>query len=97
MRCSGKPRYFRQNDRDIGVANGQFFSHDTTCQIICARTAIILGQRHRAKAHLRGLIENRRQQRAFKWFQTLGLKGDVFDFLCDEVPDRITKLQLLRT
>jgi hypothetical protein len=86
----------RRAGRDIGVTNGQFFSHDTTCQIIGARTAIIVGQRHRAQTHLRSFIENLRQQWAFKWFQPLGLKGDRFDFLCDEVTDRIAKLQLLR-
>ena len=90
-------RCFCQDGRDIGVANGQFFSHNTTCQIIGARAAIVLGQSHRAQTHLRSFIEDLRQQWAFKWFQTLRLEGDWLDFLCDEVSDRIAKLQLLRT
>ena len=90
-------RRFRQDGRDIDVANGQFFGHDSAGQMIRAGTAIALGQRHRAQTNLRGLVEDRRQQWVLKWLQAFGLEGDRFDFLGDKVPDRIAELQLLCT
>jgi len=86
---------FRQDGRDIDIADGQFLGHDTACQIIRAGAAIVLGQGHRTQPHLRGPFENLVSSGRFEWLQALGLEGDRLDFLRDEVPDRIAELQLL--
>ena len=88
-------RRFRQHRGDVGVADRKLFGDDAAGQRVGADAAEILGQRQRAKPHLRGLAQHLDGQGAVAQVEAIGLQRDRLDLVLDEVPHRVAELQLL--
>ena len=89
-------RRLGQHRGDVGVAHRQLLGDDAAGQRIGADAAEVLGQRQRAKPHLRGLPQNVQRQAAVGKVEPVGLERDRLDLVVDEAADRVAEFKLLR-
>ncbi len=89
-------RGLRQHGRDVGIAHREFFGDDAAGEVVGAGAASFLGQRQRAQADLRSLVQRLHQQRPRARLEALRLERQRLDFLRHELAHRVADLQLLR-